>query len=551
MSLPLARKKRAVIIGTGITASLVYNFLKDLNNDDSFEILFIECGNFVGEEKWEERVSDKIIDDSIISVNDPYEVNPDYDQPVVKIQNLYSNWKFEYNMKLGFGGSGTRWGGNVFRYFDSDFQSIDNSDLYPFTYSELGPYYDDIEKMYAVCGDVNQDNYPWPDSKYINPPFPRTHAELTISSILADTYNSFSKPLAVQRFGKNACRGSRTCVESCPNNALINPSKISMEFAAKDPAVRFMYNTTCTSLNVDPFSGDILSCNVYSNGKSDLIEGHMFFVCANTIETIRILLNSVRVNSALGIKFMPETSDLIGRYWGSHLNVTGWIECDQPLYLGRGKVMNSFLLNKARNLARDSGILNHLLEIHNFPVLSEGDGSFDSSLVIDNAVKHMFAGQWGLSLREMLTRLNYGSRLNFVSEMQLTSLKSITLSEVVDETGLPLAKNNYEPTKYELDTLEYLKNELIRFSSLNGVCSSGWNGWGLNGNHPIGGYRMSKRPSEGIVNSGSLSHDHSNLALYGGGVLCSTSCVNPTLTISAVTKLSLDHAKDTLQSILL
>lgn len=534
--------KKAVIVGTGITASKVYEFLKDSRGDNDFEILFIECGNFKETEKWSEDTEQKQFKGKRITVNSPFKVNPKYDQPIAKIENIYSNWRFDYNMKLGFGGSGTRWGGNIFRYFKEDFVDDKNENIFPFSYKDIVPYYELIESQFQVCGNSAQPYYPWPDSKYEYPAFHQTYADLEISSILKDEYNSFVKPMAVKRFGKNSCKGSRTCVESCPNNALVNPLKISMSEARKDPQVSFLYNSVCTFLEFDNESGSITHCNIYRDGKNEKISGDLFFICSNTIETIRILHNSRRVNEQKNKAFMPETHDLIGRYWGSHLNVTGWIECDFPLYVGRGKVMNSFLLKKNFE-EKKNNILRNMLEIHNFPCLPEGDFSFDYKVTLKNAINHMFADDWGTTLRDKLKRLNYGVRLNFVSEMKLSANKSIVLSDLVDDSAFPLAQNRYEPTNSDVETLEFLKNELIGFANNQSIVSSGWNGWGLNGNHPIGGYRMSINPSKGVVGVDSFAHDHPNLALFGGGVLCSTSCVNPTLTISAITKFSLDKSK--------
>ena len=535
--------KKAVIVGTGITASKVYEFLKESFSDRDFEILFIECGNFKETEKWSEDTEQKQFKGKRITFNSPFKVNPKYDQPIAKIENIYSNWRFDYNMKMGFGGSGTRWGGNVFRYFKEDFIDDKNENLYPFSYQEIEPYYASTESQFQVCGDSSQPSYPWPESKYKYPAFPSTFADLEISSILKDKYHSFVKPMAVKRFGKNSCKGSRTCVESCPNDSLVNPLKISMSKARKDPQVSFLYESTCTFLEFNSESGAITHCNIYKNGNNEKISGDIFFICANTIETIRILHNSRRVNKNKDKSFMPETHDLIGRYWASHLNVTGWLECNFPLYVGRGKVMNSFLLNKKLAEKRNNKILMHMLEIHNFPSLPEGEGSFDYKDTLKNAIKWMFPSDWGVSLRKNLYRLNRGVRLNFVSEMKLSANKSIVLSDLVDDSAFPLAQNRYEPTKSDVETLEFLKSELIGFANNQSIVSSGWNGWGLNGNHPIGGYRMSINPSKGVVGADSFTHDHPNLALFGGGVLCSTSCVNPTLTISAVTKFSLDKAK--------
>ena len=68
-------------------------------------------------------------------------------------------------------------------------------------------------------------------------------------------------------------------------------------------------------------------------------------------------------------------------------------------------------------------------------------------------------------------------------------------------------------------------------------------GYGLNGNHPLGGYICGNDPQTSVVDEWMRSHEHDNLYILGGGAFNATSALNPTHTIAALTLKALDDQR--------
>jgi glucose dehydrogenase len=69
-------------------------------------------------------------------------------------------------------------------------------------------------------------------------------------------------------------------------------------------------------------------------------------------------------------------------------------------------------------------------------------------------------------------------------------------------------------------------------------------GYGTNGNHPYGTYRMGASRQYGVVDCNLRSFDHENLYILGGGSFVTGTCFNPSLTIAALTFKALNSITD-------
>ena len=66
--------------------------------------------------------------------------------------------------------------------------------------------------------------------------------------------------------------------------------------------------------------------------------------------------------------------------------------------------------------------------------------------------------------------------------------------------------------------------------------------------HEMGGVRMGEDPAQSVVNRWNQLHVAPNVFVTDGSAMSSGSCVNPTLTLMAMTARAADHAVDLLSN---
>jgi choline dehydrogenase-like flavoprotein len=130
-----------------------------------------------------------------------------------------------------------------------------------------------------------------------------------------------------------------------------------------------------------------------------------------------------------------------------------------------------------------------------------------------------------------------------IFETEMTANKRVSLSPTrVDRFGIPVGRVDLglsELDKRTLAKVEALASEIGGKPDFHSFFS---NGRGINGNHPLGGLRMSENAETGVVNDRCRAHDFDNLYIFGGGAFCSTGTFNPTLTITALTLRALEDS---------
>ncbi len=119
----------------------------------------------------------------------------------------------------------------------------------------------------------------------------------------------------------------------------------------------------------------------------------------------------------------------------------------------------------------------------------------------------------------------------------------VSLSSVKDKLGLPLAKVDFKLSERDQRTLDFLLNAAKQLPKKQGISSISIPGYGLNGNHPLGGYVCGNDPQSSVVDEWMRSHEHDNLYILGGGTFNASSALNPTHTIAALALKALDDPR--------
>jgi choline dehydrogenase-like flavoprotein len=534
-----------IIMGTGLTASIVADHFIKQNK----RVLMLERGldapyaPMSKKDLWFEDTIASVENQSMITRNSwAYNqglhsnittdvFNEDAFDDLVAIENQNPNFRFDYNMRLGYGGSAAVWSGRVWRFYDQCFKT---KSLYgygidwPFKAKDLIQYYDMAENRLNVSG-PKDDNWPWPQNfKY--EAFEFTSLDNKLKKIIGDDFRFFQTANAVKNLPpeQGGCVAAKSCVSFCPANALTRPHISWLEPHRQNKNLTIEFDTIVSSLSTNPTSRLIEAINVIDRAgrkKSIRVPSETFvFLCGNTIENLRVCLNSNNQEN----NGIANNNKLLGTYFSSHGAVVSEIVSTEDL--SPGKSRPSTMAGLDVKLGTDRFKQNSfMLEVSNF------NWRYGSSHVAFQKFRKK-TGHWGRSLfKNAKEKLSRSTIVTAVFETELQKDNFVSLSKEKDKFGIPLAKVNYSMSKRDLSTYTYLKQYLKNLEKADTCKSSRIAGEGLNGNQPIGGYIMSNHPNKGVTDQYGRSWEHKNLYFTGGGLFCSTSPFNPTLTITANT----------------
>ncbi|MEO1194566.1 MAG: GMC oxidoreductase [Pseudomonadota bacterium] len=534
-----------IIIGTGASASLVAAHYMEKGE----KVTMLERGIDKPYapprvyDRWSEGWTHGIEDGRMISRNawtglaeDPeLKLKPEgqFDDLCV-IENVNQDFGFHYNMRLGYGGSSAIWSGRVWRFYDSDFETKTRFGFgldWPVTADDMAPFYDQAEQILSVSGPRDGS---WPFRQaFVHDAFDMTFLDDKIGGAFGDGFMFLPSANAVQNIHPRdgGCVGAKTCVSFCPSNALYRHYQVLENYRDK-PGFEIIGDRIVAGLGVDE-NGAINQIHYVARetgeGVLDVPPGTQVFLCCNTVENLRILLNSERLSG----QPVANSSGLLGAYFASHGATVREIVMNMGLSPGLSRPSNGVGL--PQDLGDDRArVGSHMLEISNF---NHRHGSSHRAFF----KKRLESGLWGRELYEAAEYLDRSIPVAAIFEIEMRERNRIRLSEAADDWGIPIAQVDFELSERDQATFEYLNETMDSVAEHPDCDRVGAYGFGLNGNHPMGGYISAKTKSEGVTDRTGRTFDHPNLYVMGGGLFASTSCFNPTLTITANTLRCLDE----------
>lgn len=521
------------IIGSGITGSLAADhFLSK-----GLKVLMLERGSDVylpdkPDGYWHEAWEAHPDNPSIHRNYWPQATN--YFDDLVAVENVNSAFGFHYNMKYGLGGSGAVWSAASWRLTPEDFKTktlFGYGQDWPFTYKTLSPYYDRVEHIFFTAGPQDEPSWPW-HNHYRYPAFKQSYLDKVVKKVFSPEFNVIPNAFSVRNTAPAAggCVGAKTCVQKCPANARFRPDLHILNQYFDHPDFTLLMHTPCLKLNLAK-NGAIDTVTVFEQGKLKTVKAKYYFLAANTIENIRILLNST------DDKPVANSSNLLGCFFASHGALVMSVILTEPLFVGRGRPTTSCAINTLNHPARDK--LNaYMMEVWNF--------DWNVGLTPTAIFKKIRQKErhWGTTLWQKVKKeaeARFAATLIFENEMRQRN--QVTLSAVKDKFGLPLARVDFKLSARDQLTFQHLQTLAQQLKSKTGVQDIMLPGYGLNGNHPLGGYLCGHDPKTSVVDPWMRSHDHPNLYILGGGAFNSISALNPTHTIAALTLKALDDER--------
>lgn len=422
------------------------------------------------------------------------------------------------NSGIGVGGSTLMFTGYTPRPHPDDFTLYSDFGVgkdWPIGYSDLEPYFDELEKFLGVSGPSPYPYGPKRNVEYPLPPNPINGAaqlmeegckNLNIKTSPAANA-ILSQPYHQENVGeRRACTNRGFCEAGCSTGA---KSSTDVTFIPQAIAFGAEIRTECfvTKLNTDN-EGKINSVTYLKNGVEETIFCKNLFLCAGAIETPRLLLMNNLSNS----------SGQVGKNFMAHVSLQIWGEFDDVVhpYKGVPATLISEDMRRPKDADFASGYI--LQPIGVMPV------TYASNL-------SRAKGFWGKELRKRMEQYNHVAGINIHGECLPYDRNFVELSDEKDEMGLPKPRiffsNGENEKRMEAHGDKYM-TEIWRNAGARNLYKVARN------SHLLGTCRMGEDPKESVVDSNCKSFDIPNLYISDNSVFASSLTVNPTLVTMAV-----------------
>ncbi|MDR0793412.1 MAG: GMC family oxidoreductase [Chitinophagaceae bacterium] len=478
------------------------------------------------------------------------------------------NWQWWRSRMLG--GRTNHWGRISLRFGPDDFRrkSIDGlGENWPFSYDELKPYYDKLDKLIGLFGSV--ENFPnAPDGIFLPPPKPRLH-ELMIKKaatginipVIPSRMSMLTKKINKDR---GECFYCAQCGRSC---------KVYADFSAGSCLVFPSQKTGNVDLVVNAMAREVLTNNeglatgVSYINKEDMqeyqVEGRTVVLAAGTCETARLLLNSKSQRHPNGL---ANSSNVVGKYLhdSTGADMSGIIPSllDRKRYnedgVGGMHVYTPWWLdNKKLDFPRGY----HIEYGGGFGMPLYGFGWGIERINGDAGIrkKQQEAGGYGASLKEDF-RFFFGAHIGMAGRGETVAREDNYCEiddKVVDKYGIPVLKFHTKYSDYEIKQAKHMKetfSEILHALgavNISGADDGPQNDYGLHAPgeiiHEAGTVRMGDNPKSAPLNKWAQAHDCKNLFCVDGAPFVSQADKNITWTILALSMRTSEHIVDELK----
>ena len=444
------------------------------------------------------------------------------------------------------GGRSITWGRQVYRWSDLDFEANAKDGFgndWPVRYADIAPWYSYVEKFIGITG--APENLPQlPDGEFL-PPMEMTVVERHARDKILAAFGG-ERVLTIGRAailtrahnGRAACHYCGPCERGCATHSYFNSIGSTLPAAQATGRLTLRPNSVVAEVLYDPATSRARGVRVIDAVTMQDIEfnARVVFLCASTIESVRLLLNSKSTTFPDGL---GNSSGLLGRYVMDHHYGSG-ASGDMPGFLDKrtiGSRPNGIYIARFRNVKtphkdflRGYGMQGGSSRSGwgrggNMPGYGE---AFKRELIDGLGGWRLSASGWGETLPDADNR--------------------ITLNPTVkDKWGIPAAHLDVRwrenETAMEAD-MQVGVAEMLEAAGCTNVRTHGSRNPPGHCIHEMGGARMSRTPRDGVLNQWNQSWDVKNVFVTDGAAMASCACQNPSITYMAFTARAVAHAVD-------
>ncbi len=440
------------------------------------------------------------------------------------------------------GGRSLIWGRQCYRWSDMDFTANAREGIavdWPIRYKDIAPWYDYVESIAGISGQA--EGLPQvPDGKFL-PPMEMNCAERLVKERIEKAF-----PGRIMTIGRTAiltaplngrapCHYCGPCPRGCSTGSYFSSQSVTLPAAQATGNLTLRPNSIVHSVIYDEQKNRVTGVRVIDAETREEMEfyGNLVFLCASTLGTARILLNSATPRFPNGL---ANSSGALGHYLMDHhfrSGAFGYIEglADKYYY---GYRPNGIYIPRFRNI-RDK-----------HPEFLRGYGYQGGAQRIGWSRGNLMAG-FGADFKRQLgepgpwrmSLMGFGECLpRYENYVELDK-------NVVDAWGMPVLRIHCTWSENEIKMnrdMAVTAAEMLEAAGAKNVQMFQWEDPPGLGIHEMGTARMGRDPKTSVLNAYCQSHDIPNLFVTDGSVMTSSACQNPSITYMALTARACDYA---------
>ena len=441
-------------------------------------------------------------------------------------------------MFAGVGGSTTLYAAHWMPFLPSDFRvrTLDGiADDWPFTYEDLLPYLDEVEREVGVSGLPGNPAYP-PRGSYPTPPLPigkvGQKAAQGLDRLGWHWWPGTNAIPSVPYNGLNACVRRGTCMTGCPEGAKSTSDITYWPHALKNGA-RLVTGARVREIEINDQGRATGAIYIDENGREHRQRAKTVIVCANGIGTPRLLLLSKSKRFPNGL---ANSSGLVGRRLMMHpfSAVLGVYDEDLESWRGPfGQNIDSFqyyetdekrgFMRGAKWGAMPAGGPLGAMSFVGTKVFAGGEAGIEDS--------------WGANLHKVVERrLGHSVVWGIIGEDLPEASNRVEIDpDLTDSDGIPAPKLVYKVSENSERLLRFHVDRCVEAVKAAGAIETvivhqmpdtGW--------HLRGTCKMGDDPKTSVVNQWGRTHDVPNLYIFDASAFPTSGGVNPTATIMSV-----------------
>ena len=450
------------------------------------------------------------------------------------------------------GGRSLTWHRQSYRWSDLDFEANlkDGHGVdWPIRYADIAPWYDHVETFAGISG--APDGLPQlPDGKF-QPPYEmncveqevkrRIEAAFPERNLIIGRAAHLTEPTDEQlALGRGRCMNRNECQRGCSFGAYFSTLSATLPAAERTGNLTVVTDAIVDSVEYDAVENRVTNVRVVDAITRDrrAYSGRVVFLCASTLGTAQIMLNSTSEAFPDGL---ANSSGTLGHYLMDHIggaSTSGVFpgfadryhssrrpnECYLPRFRNVAARDDRFL----RGFGYQGGARRHSWQ-RGIGVAGLGE-SFKASL--------RQPGPWTFSIE------GFG-------EMLPDRRNRVWLDKKrKDQWGIPILNIDCEHRENEQAMIKAMSTDAVEMLEAAGLedirTSSRLAPPGLL-IHEMGTARMGNDPSTAVLNGFNQAHDVPNLFVTDGAAMTSSACQNPSLTYMALTARASAAAVDMLK----
>lgn len=457
--------------------------------------------------------------------------------------------RFDWYRGFHVGGRSLMWGRQSYRWSDFDFEANAKEGIavdWPIRYADIAPWYDYVERFAGISGS-REGLAQLPDGEFL-PPMEFNCVEKDVAARIKAHYNG-SRTMIIGRVanltqpinGRASCQFRNLCSRGCPFGAYFSTQSATLPAAVKTGNLtlrpfsivnRILYDkTTKKASGVLVIDAETLETREY--------RARVIFLCASTLPTTFILLNSIEEGSlpdGLGNTSGQLGHNLMDHHFrcGASARADGY---EDQYYYGRRP--NGIYIPRFRNLFGDK---REYLRGFGYQggAGREGWARNVAELSIGAELKNALSepGAWTMGLGGFGEMLPYYDNYVYLDKSKK------------DKWGQPVLAIDCELKENERKMREDMKNdaaEMLEAAGLEGVHTYDNGSYPGMAIHEMGTARMGNDPGSSVLNRWNQMHDIPNVFITDGSCMTSAACQNPSLTYMALTARAANYAVEELK----